>query len=95
MARVWDAGTGEALTPLLPLDGPVRSAAFAEDDSRVSVYLRNGRVQTWDLRPETRCVPELEGLAQLLSGAHVDPHHGVLPLPIPRLVELSQELNDR
>jgi WD40 repeat protein len=94
-ARVWDTNTGYPLTPLLFLAGPIRSAAFAEDSSRVSVYVSDGRVLTCDLRPETRSLEEIERLAQLLSGSHVDRRHGVLPLAIPRLVELGRDLDGR
>jgi WD40 repeat protein len=91
-ARVWDTDTGQPLTPMLALDGPVRSAAFAADNSRVSVYFRDGRVQTWDLRPETRSLEEIECQAHLLSGAYIHSQHGVLPLPHARLRDLSRRL---
>ena len=69
--RVWDAQTGEPLTPPLKLPWPFKHAQFV-GDSRGILCRRSigngGASELRDLQIETRSVEELAPLAQVLSG---------------------------
>jgi WD40 repeat protein len=47
-ARVWDAATGQPLTPSLTHEGAVRSAAFSPDGRRVVTASVDGTARVWD-----------------------------------------------
>jgi WD40 repeat protein len=74
-ARVWDAQTGEALTPPLHhswapnkwIDWPDPMAAFSPDDHTLATAYRDGSVGLWDLSPDKRPAEDLRLLAQMLT----------------------------
>ena len=58
-ARVWDAATGEPITPTMRVLGIIREVAFAPDGTEVSVTTTRGDRRVWGLRPDPRPVEEL------------------------------------
>src|SRR5262249_59207135 len=79
-ARVWDAATGEAITPPLKRGGGVRDAAFSPDGRRGGAACQDGTAQGWDLTSDSRTPEEALRLAQLLSGHEIDETAGFVPL---------------
>jgi WD40 repeat protein len=47
-ARIWDASTGQALTPALKHDSPVTQICFSPDGQRISTACWNRTVRLWD-----------------------------------------------
>src|SRR5262249_1746173 len=72
-ARVWDAETGEALTPPLrhgwaSLNSwPNPSVPISPDDRVLATAYRDGTVGFWDLSPDERPADDLLLLAQLMT----------------------------
>jgi serine/threonine protein kinase/WD40 repeat protein/tetratricopeptide (TPR) repeat protein len=82
--RLWDPGTGEQLTPALPVtSGKILRWGKAVDEVQVT---RDGRklvfcsdlitCNVWELPQDTRPVEELVALAQALSGRRVNESGG-------------------
>jgi WD40 repeat protein len=69
-ARVWDAFTGEAVSPPLRHDRAVRVLAFSPDSRRLLSAGDDGMARIWDLSPAAGPSDELRDQVQLLS-AHV------------------------
>jgi hypothetical protein len=68
--RVWDADTGEALTPPLRHNhapGAGYPVAFSPDDRMIATPYLDHSVRFWDLSPDERPAEDLLRLAQLLS----------------------------
>ena len=70
--RVWDAQTGEALTPPLAAPHDVERLSFQLDGPKVFALGAGGAVSAWDLTPEERPVEELLALARLLACSRID-----------------------
>jgi eukaryotic-like serine/threonine-protein kinase len=51
-ARVYDAVTGQPITPPLPHNGTVFHAAFGPDSHHVVTASQDGTARAWELRPE-------------------------------------------
>src|SRR6266566_1919552 len=49
-ARVWDATTGEAVSPLLQGTAPLQFAAFSPDSQRVAAAIYGANAGVWDIR---------------------------------------------
>jgi WD40 repeat protein len=49
-ARVWDASTGNAVSPWLPQDFEARQAIFSPDGTRLATIARRGAVRLWSAR---------------------------------------------
>src|SRR5262249_35183701 len=77
-ARVWDAATGEPVTPPLRHSGGTPSVAFSPDDRRLIVAAW-GSVSVWDLAPDGRPPEDLATLARALAGHRIDAGGGLLP----------------
>jgi tetratricopeptide (TPR) repeat protein len=79
-ARVWDASTGEPITPPLKHNGNVTQAAFSPDGSKVITVCvwhgYHGQVRVWDLPQDLRPTRDLRLQAQLLAGRRIDPVAG-------------------
>jgi eukaryotic-like serine/threonine-protein kinase len=76
-SRVWDALTGTAVTALLPHRTVVDDVVFAPDNRRFATA--SGAIRIWQLSADDRPLEQLESLAQLLAGFHLD---GVVPVPL-------------
>jgi tetratricopeptide (TPR) repeat protein len=92
--RVWDAATGEAVTPLLRHQNGVEQALFTPDGSRV-VTKSSGLVRAWELAREARPVEDLLALAHLLSARRVDETGGLVSVESKDLRVAWQELLSR
>ncbi len=72
-ARVWDALTGQPLTPPLPHDRAVSRAAFSPDGHRVLTVSQDNLTRVWDAdtgRPLTPPIPHAAGAgASAFSGS--------------------------
>jgi WD40 repeat protein/tRNA A-37 threonylcarbamoyl transferase component Bud32 len=90
-ARVWDAVTGQALTPPLRHGGRLAAAAFRDGARQVVTVSRGGTVCEWALppapgatvgeaMPEERPVDTIVALAQLLACARIDDNQQQQPL---------------
>jgi WD40 repeat protein/serine/threonine protein kinase len=95
MARVWDADTGEALTPPLVHAGQVLRAVISPDGTRVLSASQDGTAQLWEIAPDARPAPDLIALAQLLAGHRVDDTAGSVPLDLPALTSAWELLRTR
>jgi WD40 repeat protein len=76
-SRVWDALTGTAVTAFLPHRTVVDDVVFAPDNRRLATA--SGAIRIWQLSADERPLEQLESLAQLLAGFHLD---GVVPVPL-------------
>ena len=72
-ARVWDAGTGEPVTPPLKHSESVHHASFSPDGRRVVTVCNDRAARVWEVSPDERPVDDLVLLAQLLASQRVDP----------------------
>jgi WD40 repeat protein len=57
--RLWDAGTGQALTPPLKHAAPVISVAFSPDGRRLLSASRDGTARVWDVETGLPAHPPL------------------------------------
>jgi WD40 repeat protein len=90
--RVWEARTGEPITPPASFAGQISHVSFAADDSEVASTSTDGRTWTWSLRGDNRPTADLIGLARLLAGKQVDPSRGLLPIGPEALNQSAQSL---
>lgn len=67
MVRVWDAATGEALTPLLPHQDNVLEA-FVTAAQQLVTLSAQCEVRVWNLKETTQAARELSDYARLLAG---------------------------
>jgi WD40 repeat protein len=93
LVRVWDATTGEAVTPIFRHEGYVRYAILGQGNQLFTVSLP-GRLRTWDLTPTTLTADALTDYAKLLSGREVN-GIALAPLSATRLQELWLSLRRR
>jgi WD40 repeat protein len=78
--RIWEAATGEPITPPRNLEGQIARVCFAEDDSEVVLTSPDQKTVTWNLRPDDRPIADLINLAHVLAGKKIDASRGLLPL---------------
>jgi WD40 repeat protein len=95
-ARVWDAVTGQPLTPLLRQSEAVALASFSPEGERLATTSKSGTVHIWDLRPDNRPVSDLQMLTKLLSGQKMHAASGsFIPFDTGDLGRTWQELRTR
>jgi WD40 repeat protein len=90
-ARVWDAQTGEPLTPSLK-QRPFYHAQFVADGRAIFTRTSSGISMLWNLPNEARSSEELGLLANVLSGHQRDFSGAVLPQTSEGLLESYQRL---
>jgi WD40 repeat protein len=71
-ARVWDAASGEALSPPLRHSRDIQRVRFSSDGNRAVVIGASGSVVSWDLTPDGRPADVLVGLAEVMSCGRID-----------------------
>lgn len=80
--RLWNAHTGEPLSPRMDLGGPSMHAVF--QSSREILFwnrVGNARIYQWKVFPEERPVADLADLAQVLTAARTRVGRTAEPLP--------------
>jgi WD40 repeat protein len=77
-ARVWDAATGQALSPPLPHRDQMQGAIFSPDGRRI--LTAGNTAQVWDVSLEDRPAADWLRLAQFLAGHRLDRYGAAEPL---------------
>jgi tetratricopeptide (TPR) repeat protein len=77
---VWEASTGQPLSPPLKHQGPVNDAAFSPDGRWVVTASQDGTARVWDVAPDERPKEDLLRLVQVLAGHRLDPTGAFAPL---------------
>ncbi len=96
--RVWDASSGEPLTPWLWHAGwgHVTDAAFDPTGDRVVTACMDHTAVVWELRPNDWPPEDLERLSQLLSGCRINADAiSLVPLQLSALRSIWDELRSR
>ena len=93
-ARVWDADTGEAVTPLLKHSGDIRFA-FMTRSHRLITASDPDLLRAWDLKPTLLTAEVIADYARLLSGRRLNASGVLLPVKASELAELSRSLRAR
>src|SRR5262249_42907725 len=70
--RVWDAASGEPVTPPVRHDGELYCASFSPDGRRIVTTARDGSARVWEVPRSDWTTPDLLLLSQLLSGERAD-----------------------
>jgi WD40 repeat protein len=94
-ARVWDAATGEPVTPVLPHGRHVAWVTFSPDGRSVVTASQDGTARIWDLSLDDRPVQDWIDLVQVSSGMQFRARGAVLPLPVSELRQRWQVCRDR
>jgi WD40 repeat protein len=94
VVRVWDASTGEPVTPLLKHNGYVRFAHLAANNRLLTLTLPN-LLRAWDLT-ETRLPADvIRDYARLISGRQFNATGVMVPLKPAEMVDLTHSLRNR
>jgi len=94
-ARVWDAATGQPVTPPLAHAGVVWSAAFGRGGQWVVTASDDGSARVWDVAPDDRLPADIVAWGQLLSAHTLDDAGGAIPLNAKELRRLWDDLRAR
>jgi WD40 repeat protein/tetratricopeptide (TPR) repeat protein len=94
-ARVWDAATGDAVTPMLLHDGHIGDIAFSPDGSRVATASDDGTARVWALSVGRREVRDWTEIAQAMSGRQQRARGDFVRLPIQAVAERLTALRQR
>lgn len=92
--RVWDAGTGEAVTPLLVHSGDI-AFAFLTQSNRLIAASYPDQLQAWDLVETTLEPDALAAYAKLLSSRRLGASGATLTLKPEELGALNRSLRQR
>src|SRR5262249_41030245 len=99
-ARVWDAATGEPVTPVLRHDGGRGDSAdgspavFSADGRQVLTSVR-GVVRAWDVDDEGRPAEDSLLLAGVLSGRQIDETGGYVSVDTATIRAAREALRER
>jgi hypothetical protein len=85
---VWDAVTGEPLTPPLKHPTVLQYAGFASDGRKLITADKKGQIRSWDLQPDHRSIEDFLLLSQLVTGFQ----RSLSNLPHPRTTEERQRV---
>jgi len=80
LARVWDAETGEPVSPPLLHGAFILWAGWSADGREILVNANDGKVRVWDMSPTDAPVAELAQQAELLAAHRLDSQIGMVPL---------------
>ena len=92
IGRIWDAATGEPLTPRLLHKARLLTAAFTPDGEQLLTGDMDGTVKIWELPQDRRPPSEAVLEAQLLAGQRIDQTGGLVPLTPAELVKAWRAL---
>jgi WD40 repeat protein len=94
LVRVWDAATGEAVTPIFKHEGYVRYAILGQRNQLFTVCLP-GRLRAWDLTETTVAADVLSDHAKLVSGRQINKVEALDAITAEQLREICLSLQRR
>src|SRR5207249_3284016 len=94
-ARVWDAITGEPVTPPLKHRAEVVRALFSPDGHRLLTSTSDGLIQIWEIQRDTRPVEDDLLLARLVSGHQIEDTGAPAPVTTEALQAAWQTLRPK
>ena len=94
-ARLWDALSGQPVTPPWRHDGAITQATFSRNSRRVLTASLDGHARLWDLTLENRSLADLTLLTQVMHGRKLDPSGGFVPMEPEELQKALDELRTR
>jgi WD40 repeat protein len=89
--RVWDAETGEPVSPPLPHNTSVIWADWSPDGREIVTCVSGGKIRIWDVSPAGSSVAELTRQAELMAAHRLDPQIGRVPLTTAEIIARWRE----
>jgi WD40 repeat protein len=94
LVRVWEASTGQAVTPILKHDGYIRHAILGQHNRLITVSLPD-HLRVWNLTATTLAADVVAEYAKLASGRRINKSGAVMPLEAASYLELCRSLQRR
>ena len=94
-ARIWDALTGEPVTPPLPHTDAVVDGQWISGGREIFTYCRDGTICIWDVSPADAPLDDLQREAELLSSRRLRPGVGMTRLTTAEISERWESLHTR
>ena len=91
-AQVWDATTGQPVTPPLWHTRAITSATFSPDSRRIATTSHGDGARVWELKPDRRPVDDWRKLAQILSDTKLDEEGAIRPIEPSELRETYEDV---
>ncbi len=79
-ARVWDAATGEPVSPPLPHGSNIVWADWSPNGREIVTRVYGGKIRIWDISPGRESVEALTRQAELMAAHRLDARIGIVPL---------------